>query len=138
MVQASPLFTWGARMAEIRAMLLVQQRTFLARFGATFGYAGNALACDAIARALSPPQPGWWSLNITPFFEGGDGIAIDRGINPMRLAEDHQGTILILPAWCEDYLGLHMLRVNRIRNVVLTAIQAGSSKSIRSVSRCCP
>jgi hypothetical protein len=53
MTDAARQLTWTAWMGENRANLLIKQETIAAPVAVVFGYADNAAACDAMARALS-------------------------------------------------------------------------------------
>lgn len=68
MIDAARKLTWEAWMGENRANLLVKQETVVAPVAVIFGYADNAVACEAIARALSQTKSGAGTFKCQPIF----------------------------------------------------------------------
>ena len=66
MIDAARRLTWDAWMGENRANLLVKQETMVAPVAVIFGYADNAVACEAIAHALTEARVG--SFKCQPIF----------------------------------------------------------------------
>ncbi len=56
MIDAARQLTWDDWMGENHANFLVKQETVVAPVAVIFGYADNAVACEALAHALSQPQ----------------------------------------------------------------------------------
>jgi hypothetical protein len=67
MTDAARHLSWAAWMGENRANLLIKQETIAAPVAVVFGYADNAAACEALARALSQ-SPGVGTFKCQPIF----------------------------------------------------------------------
>lgn len=68
MTDAARELTWDDWMDENRANLLVKQETIVSPVAVVFGYADNAVACEALARALSQSQTGVGTFKCQPIF----------------------------------------------------------------------
>jgi len=69
MIDAAQQLTWDAWMGENRANLLVKQETIIAPVAVIFGYADNAVACEAIARTLSQPEGAVGTFKCQPILQ---------------------------------------------------------------------
>jgi hypothetical protein len=67
MIDAARQLKWDSWMGDNRANLLVKQETVLAPVAVIFGYADNAVACEALARTLSQ-SPGLGTFRCQPIF----------------------------------------------------------------------
>lgn len=56
MIDAARQLTWDDWMGDNLANLLVKQETLVTPVAVIFGYADNAVACEALAQALSQSQ----------------------------------------------------------------------------------
>lgn len=68
MIDAAQQLTWDDWMGDNRANLLVKQETLVTPVAVIFGYADNAVACEALARALSQPQTRVGTFKCQPIF----------------------------------------------------------------------
>lgn len=68
MTDAAQRLTWEAWMDKNPANFLIKQETIEAPVAVVFGYADNATACEALARALSQSQTGVGTFKCQPVF----------------------------------------------------------------------
>tara|TARA_R100000935_G_scaffold58751_1_gene97524 strand:+ start:894 stop:1193 length:300 start_codon:yes stop_codon:yes gene_type:complete len=68
MIDAARQLTWDDWMGNNHANLLVKQETLVTPVAVIFGYADNAVACEALAHALSQPQTRAGTFKCQPIF----------------------------------------------------------------------
>ena len=68
MNEAARQLTWEAWAGNNHAYFLVKQETVLAPVAVVFGYADNAVACEALAQTLSQPKSGVGTFQCQPIF----------------------------------------------------------------------
>jgi hypothetical protein len=68
MIDATRQLTWDDWIGDNLANLLVKQETIVTPVAVIFGYVDNAVACEALAHALSQPQSGLGTFKCQPIF----------------------------------------------------------------------
>jgi hypothetical protein len=68
MTEAARQLTWEAWAGNNHAYFLMKQETVLAPVAVVFGYADNAVACEALAQTLSQPKTGVGTFKCQPVF----------------------------------------------------------------------